>query len=162
MHDRYRSAVIFQPSAYSYGAEEAAEVPVDPAADQASTAETVSAWLPAVKTALGIDDPRKMVATLENRLRDLKHGTPAEKTGAMLAAGSLTIPSAITKTERKLEEAQAAAFQTRTRDALYTALTITGVVAGGMLALFLAGKVYTTVQQGRIQQVELERLRRQG
>ena len=132
-----RSNLTFLPSNQSYGAEEMPE-------EEVSTAENVTAWMPAIKSALGLDDPRKAVVTYENRLRDLQSGTPPEKAAAMMAAGAFTLSGAISKTERKLEEAQAAAFQTRTRDALYTALTITGVVSGSALALFLATKTYAT------------------
>lgn len=150
MSRRNHRYAILQPYAQCYGDTSASE--------KKSVAEQVEQWLPAAKTALGIDDSRKTVTTLENRLRDLTEGTPAERAAAMIAAGSLTVEGAIEKTQAKLVEAREAAFQVKTRDKLYTALTITGVVAGSMAALVLAGKAYTTFQQARIQRAEIEKL----
>jgi hypothetical protein len=60
----------------------------------------------------------------------------------MIEAGAFTVASAIQKTQVKLAEAQSAAAQTSARDKLYTALVVTGVVTGGMLALVLQASVY--------------------
>jgi hypothetical protein len=146
-----RRSLDFVPSLYSdYGAAE-------PSEDEALPLEEI---IIGAKAFLGIDDPRKNITRLRNRLRDLEHGNPAERTSAMLAAASpFSLQGAITKTETKLRELESAAFQTKTRDGLYTALVITGVAAGGMLAVWFAANAYAKVQDAKIRQLEYKQLR---
>jgi len=148
----------FVPSAYSYQSYGQAETTVpegyvlvpDPGAQEKKPLP-LEEIISGTKAFLGIDDPRKQVSRLENRLRDLEQGNAAERAAAMLAAGSpFSLQGAIEKTENKLAEAEVAAFQTRTRDTLYTALAITGVAAGGMLALWLATKAYSEFQEAQL------------
>jgi hypothetical protein len=49
----------------------------------------------------------------------------------MLAAGSFTLQGAIQKTQARIAEMESAAFQTRTRDRLYTVGVVAGVVVAG-------------------------------
>jgi hypothetical protein len=140
----------YVPEAYSY--------PSYGAADTGSGTLSLDEQIRGVKAFLGIDDPRAQVARLENRLRDLRLGTPAEKTKAMIEAGAFTVASAIQKTQVKLAEAQSAAAQTSARDKLYTALVVTGVVTGGMLALVLATTAYSRYQQASVYRAERERM----
>lgn len=148
----------------SYGASEGASSPDSPAA--ATSGDSAGEPLPfdniisGAKAFLGIDDPRKGLTRLRGRLWELKYGSPAERTKAMVEAGSFTLRGAIKKTEDKIAELEAAAFQTRTRDTLYTALVVTGVAAGGMLAVWFATNAYSKLQEGRIRQAELKRLQR--
>jgi hypothetical protein len=130
-------ANTFTPSGYSYG-DAATTAPPATSAE----AQVLAEWMPAIRTALGVDDPRKQLAMLQNRLRDLQYGTPAEQGAAMLAAGSLTIPGAIAKTRHRIEDLEKSASQSKARDRLYTMLVVSGVTVGGMLTLYIGVKTY--------------------
>jgi hypothetical protein len=150
----YRTHRAFIPSQYSVPSYGEAEIPEgymlvpepEPKEKKPLPLEEI---ISGTKAFLGIDDPRKQVSRLENRLRDLKYGNPAEKTAAMFASGALTIDGAIEKTENKLAEAEAAAFQTKTRDMLYTAMALTAVAAGGALTIWLGTKAYAEFRGSR-------------
>jgi hypothetical protein len=134
-------ANTFTPSGYSYG-DAATTAPPATSAEEESSAKVLAEWMPAIRTALGVDDPRKQLAMLQNRLRDLQYGTPAEQGAAMLAAGSLTIPGAIAKTRHRIEDLEKSASQSKARDRLYTMLVVSGVTVGGMLTLYIGVKTY--------------------
>jgi hypothetical protein len=89
------------------------------------------------RAVLGIDDTRKQLVRLKNRLRDLQYGKPAERTAAMLAAGSFTLQGAIQKTQARIAE----------------------MVAGAAAAWFTMN-AYSRYQEARIRRVEFERLSR--
>jgi hypothetical protein len=112
------------------------------------------------RAVLGIDDTRKQLVRLKNRLRDLQYGKPAERTAAMLAAGSFTLQGAIQKTQARIAEMESAAFQTRTRDRLYTVGVVAGVVVAGAAAAWFTMNAYSRYQEARIRRVEFERLSR--
>jgi hypothetical protein len=156
---RFQPSHTFRPSAYSYGADEDVEEVEEPAEEESSDSMAqVTAAIPAIKSFLGIDDPREQVAKLENRLRDLKYGNAAERTAATLASGALTLQGAIEKTENKLAQAKEEAFQTATRDWMYTGLAVAGVAVGGMMVVWLGTKAWSQYQEGKIRQAELKRL----
>jgi hypothetical protein len=104
------------------------------------------------RAVLGIDDTRKQL--------DLQYGKPAERTAAMLAAGSFTLQGAIQKTQARIAEMESAAFQTRTRDRLYTVGVVAGVVVAGAAAAWFTMNAYSRYQEARIRRVEFERLSR--
>jgi len=143
----------FQPSSYSsYGANE-------PIMSSEDTGKTVAAYVPAIKSLLGIDDARARVAKLESRLRTLRAGGPTAQAVALSVCGLCSVATAVQRTEALRKEAQAQATQLKTRDFLYTALAVTGVVAGVALTGLIASKAWTQYQQGQIQQEELNKLR---
>lgn len=129
-----RSAVIFTPSPYSYGADE--ELSHEEMGQQAA------AYIPALKAALGIDDARARAARYESRLRTLRKGDAAAQLMAIQVCGLCSIQTAIQRTEALLADANAEATQLRTRNALYTALTVTGVLAGMAVTAWIASKAY--------------------
>lgn len=131
----YATANAFVPSGYSYGATE-----------DTATSQYVAEWMPAIRTALGVDDPRRQLAVLENRLRDLTEGTPAERGAAMLASGSLTVQGAINKTRHRIDEIRSASDQAKQRDVLFTALVLSGVAVGGMAAIYLGSRTYAVLR----------------
>lgn len=153
----FQPAHTFRPSSYSYGADGEVEE-VEEVKPKSDPMEQVTAAIPAIKSFLGIDDPREQVAKLENRLRDLKYGNAAERTAATLASGALTLQGAIEKTENKLAQAKEEAFQTETRDWMYTGLAVAGVAVGGMMVVWLGTKAWSQYQEGKIRQAELKRL----
>jgi len=152
----YRSAVTFMPSAASYGAEDV-DVSTE-TTDSGKSGKGITEFIPAIKAVLGLDDPAKRAAQIRTQIAVIDGGGPAAFAQAKAVCVLCSLPEARQKLVEELETAESEAYKARTRDTLYTALAVTGVVVGSMGAIWLGTKVWTQLQVGRKVQAETKRI----
>ena len=83
----------------------------------------------------------------ESRLRTLKRGDVGAQLLSVQVCGFCSVSTAIARTQGLLKEAEGEATQLRTRNMLYTALTVTGVLAGLAVTALIASKAYQEFQE---------------
>jgi len=149
----YRSSVIFMPSAQSLGSTEDASKGAGPT----FSADGVAELAPAIRGVLGLDDPTQSRARIQAQLRTLKAGGPPAVAQAWLLGTMGNVPNAIKKVKDKLAATQEQAFQSETRNKLYTALSFTGVAVGAMLSLWVGAKTYGAYQEARLVKAQIRR-----
>lgn len=161
----FHASRTFIPSRYSdghgaYGADEEEEEPITTVenVEKPSTSDLISQYVPILGSVLGFGGAADKAAKLKSRLQTLRGGGPGAALMAVQICGVCSLQTAIKRTEDSLAAAEAEAYKASTRDTLYTALTVTGVLAGGMIVLWLGTKVWSGYQGTKIQQAELKRL----
>ncbi len=170
---RFQASRTFIPSQYSsgygaYGADDEEEgeeeEPITTAenAEQQSTSEMLTKYAPFLQSVLGFGGAADKAAKLKSRLRTLRGGGPGAALMSVQICGVCSLKTAIKRTEDSLAAAEAEAYKASTRDTLYTALTVTGVLAGGMFVLWLGTKAWGGYQETKIQQEKLKRLQAGG
>lgn len=170
---RFQASRTFIPSQYSdgygaYGADEEEgeeEEPITTAenAEQQSTSEMLTKYAPFLQAILGFGGAADKAAKLRGKLDTLESGgAEAWLTARGVCGLACSVETAIKKVQEQLESAESEAHKARTRDTLYTALTVTGVLAGGMFVLWLGTKAWSGYQETKIQQEKLKRLQAGG
>lgn len=144
----------FQPSALSNYGEDAP--PADPAAAPPAEEQHTdySQYVPLAKKLLGIDDPERELPALKARLAALETGNPVQVLAAIAATGITpgvgARERAIAKVKELIAAAEAQASKARTRDTMYTLLTVGGVTLLFGLTALVAVKTYGASQQAKM------------
>lgn len=148
----------FNPSPYSYGADEALVETPAPEAEEKGSADYLNVVLPIAKTILGIgdtEDPAVLKAQIENYQRKYDN----LPTYLRSTVGSVYLDN-INKLKAKLSEARRAQEEDKTSSQLYMAMRVGGVLAVFTGVLILGGVAINQIQKARLKSAEIEHLRR--
>lgn len=150
----HRYINTFAPSVYASGYDRDTLVPRgygDPVADEekGGVGDQIAQYIPAIKSFLGVDDPRDQLPALQAKL-DVLNAGGAQAVAMAISVGTLgNVSAAISKVRNQMAAIEAQAAQVRTRDRLYTGLALTGVAIGVSLTAYIGFRAYGAYREAK-------------